>query len=112
MLDDIINKYNNTVHRTIKMKPIDVITLSCTECNEDFNKKDPKLKVGDHVRISKYKKIFAKGYAPNWSEEVSVVSKVKHTVPWTYVVSTLNGEEVTRSFYKKELQKTVQENLE
>ena len=105
MLDDIINKYNNTAHRTIKMKPIDVITLSCTEYNEDFNKKDPKFKVGDHVRIPKYKNIFAKGYAPNWLEEVFVVSKVKHTVPWTYAVSDLNGEEVTRSFYQKELQK-------
>ena len=112
MLDDIINKYNNTVHRTIKMKPIDVINLSCTEYNEDFNKKDPKSKVGEHVRISKYKKFFAKGYAPNWSEEGFVVSKVKHTVPWTYVVSDLNGEEVTRSFYEKELQKNNQENLE
>ena len=60
MLDDIINKYNNTVHRTIKMKPIDVITLSCTEYNEGFNKKDPKFKVGEHVRISKYKKFLLK----------------------------------------------------
>ena len=101
VLDNIVNKYNNTVHRTIKMKPIDVTSDSYAEYNEDFNKKDPKFKVGDHVRISKYKNIFAKGYAPNWSEEVFVVSKIKNTVPWTYVVMDLNGEEITGSFYEK-----------
>ena len=73
VLDDIVNKYNNTVHKTIKMKPIDVASDSYAEYNEDSNKKDPKLKVGDHIRISKYKNIFAKGYNPNWSEEVFVV---------------------------------------
>ena len=105
VLDDIVDKYNNTVHKTIKMKPIDVTEDSYAECNEDFNKKDPKFKVGDHVRISKYKKIFAKRYTPNWSEEVFVVSKIKNTVLWTYVISDLNGEEITGSFYEKELQK-------
>ena len=76
-LDDIVNKCNNTVHKTIKMKPIDVTDDSYAEYNEDFNKKDPKFKVGDQVRISKYKNIFAKGYAPNCSEEFFVVSKIK-----------------------------------
>ena len=66
MLDHIVDKCNNTVHRTIKMKPIDVTSDSYAEYKEDFNKKDPKFKVGDHVRMSKYKSIFAKGYAPNW----------------------------------------------
>ena len=103
VLDDIVNKYNNTIHRTIKMKPIDVTSDSYTEYNEEFNKKDRKFKVGDHIRISKYKNIFAKGYTQNWSEEVFVVSKIKNTVPWTYVVSDLNGEEITGSFYEKEL---------
>ena len=93
-LHDIVNKYNDRVHRTIKMKPTDVTSDSYTEYNEDLNKKDPKFKVGDHVRISKYKSIFAKGYAPNWSE-VFLVSKIKNTVLWTYVVSDLNGEEIT-----------------
>ena len=65
MLDDIVDKYNNRVHRTIKMKTIDVTSDSYVEYNEDFNKKDPKFKVGVHVRISKYKNIFAKGYTPN-----------------------------------------------
>ena len=76
LLDDIVNKYNNTTHRTIKMKPIDVTNDSFAEYNEESNKKDPKFKVGDHVRISKYKNIFAKGYAPNWSEEVFVINKI------------------------------------
>ena len=58
VLDDIVNKYNNTVHKNIKMKPIDVRDDSCAEYSEDFNKKDPKFKFGDHVRISKYKKHF------------------------------------------------------
>ena len=106
MLDDIVNKYNNTVHRTIKMKPIDVTSDSYAEYNEDSNVTKPKFKVGDHVRISKYKNIFAKEYTPNWSEEVFVVSKNKNTVPWTYVISDLNGEPITGSFYEKELQKT------
>ena len=93
------------------MKPIDVTSDSYTEQNEDFIKKDPKFKVGDHVKISKYKNIFAKGYAPKWSEEVFVVIKIKNTVPWTYVVSDLNSEEIAGSFYEKELQKTSQEKF-
>ena len=76
VLDDIVNKYNNTIDKTIKMKPIDVTDDSYSEYNEDFNKKDPKFKVGDHVRISKYKNIFARGYTPNWLEEVFFVSKI------------------------------------
>ena len=103
MLDDIVDKYNNTFHRTIKMKPIDVTFDSYAKYNEDFNKRYPKFKVSDHVIISKYKNIFAEGYAPNWSEEVFVVSKIENTVPWTYVVSDLNGEEITGRFYEKEL---------
>ena len=71
----------------------------------------PKFKVGDHVRISKYKNIFAKGYAPNWSEEVFVIKKVKNTVPWTYIINDLNSEENTGSFYEKELQKTNQKKF-
>ena len=89
------------------MKLIDVKSDSFAEYNEESNEKDPKFKVGGHVRISKYKNIFAKGYAPNWSEEIFVVKK-KKTVPWTYVISGLNGEEIICSFYEKELQKTNQ----
>ena len=65
---------------------------SFIECIEESNKKDPKFKIGDHVRISKYKNIFAKGYTPNWSEEVFVINKIKNTVLWTYVINDLNGK--------------------
>ena len=111
VLDDIVNKYNNTVHRSIKMKPIDVTSDSYAEYNEDSNEKDPKFKVGDRVRISKYKNIFAKGYSQNWSEEVFIISKIKNTVSWTYVISDLNGEPIAGSFYEKILQKTSQEKF-
>ena len=76
-----------------------------------LNEKEPKFKVGDHVRISKYKNIFAKGYTQNWSEEVFVVSEIKNTIPWTYVISDLNGEPIIGCFYEKELQKTSQEKF-
>ena len=111
VLDGIVNKYNNTVHRTIKMKPIDVTSDSFAEDNEDSNKKDPKFKAGDYVRISKYKNIFTKGYVPNWSEDVFIINKIKNTVPWTYAISDLNGEEVTGNFYEKELQKANQKEF-
>ena len=113
VLDDIANKYNNTVHRSIKMKPVDVISDLYAEYNEDFNKKDPKLnKVGDHVRIWKYKNIFAKGYTANWSEEVSVVSKIKNTVPWTNAISDLNGEPIAGTFMRKNCKKLIRKNTE
>ena len=91
VLDDIVDKYNKTVHRTIKIKPIEVTNDYYAEYNEDLsNKKNLKFKVGDNVKISKYKNIFAKGYTPNWSVEVFVINKIKNTVPWTYAVSDLN----------------------
>ena len=79
VLNDIVDKYNNTYHKTIKMKPIDVKNDSFAEYNEESNEKDARFKVSDHVRISKYKNIFANGYAPNWSEELFVVTKIKNT---------------------------------
>ena len=75
VLIDIVDKYNNTYHKTIKMKPIDVKSDIFAKHNEESNEKDPEFKVGDHVRISKYKNIFAKGYVPNWTEEIFVVKK-------------------------------------
>ena len=87
------------------MKPIDVTPDSYAEYNEDFNEKDPKFNIVDHVRISKYNDTFAKAYIQNWSEEVFIVSKIKNTVSWTYVISDLNGEPIGGSFYEKELQK-------
>ena len=106
-LNDIVNEY----HTTIKMKPIDVKDNTYINTDKEINNKDPKFKVGDHVRISKYKNIFAEGFTPNWSEEVFVIKKVKNTVPWTYVINDLNGEEITGTFYEKELQKTNQEEF-
>ena len=108
VLDDIVNKYNNTVHRTIKMKPIEVMDDYYAEYNENSmelhsNKKKPKFNVGDNVRVSKYQNIFGKGYTPTLSEEVFVINKIKNTVPWTYAISDLNGKEITGSFYEKEL---------
>ena len=76
-LDDIANKYNNTYHRIIKMKPIDVKDNTYSNIDKEVNNKDPKSKVGDYVRISKYKNIFAKGYTPNWSEEVFVIKEIE-----------------------------------
>ena len=111
VLDANVDKYNNTYHKTIKMKPIDVEDDSFAEYNEESNEKDAKFKVGDHVGISKYKNVFAKRYKPNWSEEVFVIKRIKNAVPWTYVISDLNGEEIVGSFYENELQKTNQKQF-
>ena len=110
-LDDIVDEYNNTYHTTIKMKPIDVKDNTYINTSKKINYKDPKFKVGDRVRISKYKNIFTKGYVPNWSEDVFVIKKAKNTVLWTYVINDLNGEEIIGTFYEKELQKTNQEEF-
>ena len=105
-LDDIVNEYNNTYHRTIKMKPIEVKDNTYIDSIKEVNDKDPKFKVVDHVRMSKYKNIFSKGYSPNWSEKVFVIKEVKNTVPWTYVINDLNGKKSIGTIYEKELQKT------
>ena len=110
-LGDIVNEYNNTYHRTIKMNQTDINDNTSFDSNKEVNVKNAKFKVGDHVRISKYKNIFAKGYTPNWSEEVFVIKKVKNTVPWTYVINDLNGDEIIGTFYGKELQKTNQQEF-
>ena len=106
-----VNECNNTYYRTTKIKPIDVKNNTYIDSSKEVNGKDPELKVGDHVRISKYKNIFAKGYTANWSEEVFITKKVKNTVPWTYVVNDLNDEEIIWTFYEKELQKTNQQEF-
>ena len=110
-LDDIVDEYSNTYHTTIKMKPIDVKDNTYINTSEEINNKDPKFKVGNRVRISKYKNIFAKGYMPNWSQGVFIIKKVKNTIPWIYVINDLNGEEIIGTFYEKELQKTSQEEF-
>ena len=110
-LDDIVNEYNNTYHRKIKMKPVDVKDNTYIYFEKEFNDKNPKFKVVDYVRIFKYENIFSKAYMPNWSEEVFVISKIKNAVPWTYVINDLNGEEIIGTFYERELQKTNQKEF-
>ena len=110
-LDDIVNEYNNTYHKTIKMKLVDVKDNTYIDFGKKVKNKDPKFKIGDHVRISKYKNIFAKGYMPNWSQEVFIIRKIKNTVPWTYVINDLNGEVIIGTFYEKKFQKTNQKEF-
>ena len=108
-LDDILNEYNHTYRRTIKMKSVDVKDNTYIEFSKKVNGKDPKFKVGDRVRISKQKNIFAKTYTPNSSEEVFVITKFKNTVSQKYVINDLNGEEIVNKNleYEKQLRKKV-----
>ena len=105
VLDDVVKKYNNTKHSIIKMKPKDVGNNNKRVYIDEHNKKDSRFKVGDRVRISKFKNMFAKGYTPNWSSEIFIVDKVNDTVPYTYNLKDLNDEEILGSFYDRELQK-------
>ena len=98
-IDDIVKKYNNTYYISIKMKPVDVKDNTYIGFKKEVNDKNPKFKVGDRVRISKYKNIFAKWYMPNGSEEIFIFKKIKNTVPWTYVINDLNDEEIIGTFY-------------
>ena len=106
VLDDVVSKYNNTKHSTIKMKPIDVRDNRRVYIDE-HNEKDSRFKVGDRVRISKFKNIFAKGYTPNWSTETFIINKINDTVPYTYNIKDLNSEKIIGSVYDKELQKSI-----
>ena len=88
---DIVNKYNNKYHSTIKMKPVDVKSSTYIDFNKEYNKEYPKFELGDHVRIFKYKNIFAKGYVPNWREEFFVIKNLENIFPWTYVIRDINS---------------------
>ena len=103
VLDDVVNKYNNTRHSTIKMKPIDVRDNNKRVYIDEDNEKDSRFNVGDRVKISKFKSIFAKGHTPNWSSEIFIVDKINDTVPYTYNLKDLNDEEIIGSFYDQEL---------
>ena len=103
---------NSTYQRTIKIKPLNVKLSMYINFNKENNKKGPKFKVADHVIILKYENNFAKGYVPNWSEEVFVIKKVKDTAPWTFFISDFNREEIFGTFYEKELQKEIKKSLE
>ena len=87
------------------MKSINVKSGTYISFDDENNDTDPKFKVGDYMRISKQKNIFAKINIPNWSEKVLVV---KNIVLWTYVINDLNGEEIALTFLKKESPKTNQ----
>ena len=102
ILDDIVDKYNNAFHSTIKVKPVNIISSTYINLDKMNNKEDSQFKVDDHVRISNIKTLFAKSNAPNRSE------KVKSTVLWTQIISDLKGEEMVQTFYSRELQKTNQ----
>ena len=105
VLDDIVNKYNNTKHSAIKMKPKNVKDDNNRIYIDEHNKKSARYNVGDRVRISKFKNIFAKGYTPNWSREIFIINKINDTVPYTYNLKDLNDEEIIGSFYDRKLQK-------
>ena len=100
-LDDIVNEYNNTYHRKIKIKPIDVKDNTYLNIGKNVNDKDPKFKVGDDVRISKYKSIFAKGYTPNWSAEILVIKEIKNAVHEYMLLMILMVKKLLEHFMKK-----------
>ena len=104
-LADIVNKYNNTYHSTINMKPADIKFSTYIVFNNENNKEDPKFEVSGHVKISKYKNIFAKCCTPNWSEEDFMIRKAKKTVLRTYFIIDLNGEKIAGAFYRKEFKR-------
>ena len=112
VVDRFIRTLKNKVYKymtwTSKIVNIDKLYEINTyfKSSKETDDKDPKFKTGDIVRISEYKNIFTKDYIPNWSEEVFVIKKFNNTVPWTYVISDLNGEEIVRMLYEKQLQKT------
>ena len=111
-LNNRVNKYNKTYHRTMKMKPFDAKKNTYIDSmGLHSNDKDPKFNVGDHVRVFKCKYVFAKEYTLNWSEEVFTIKKVKNIVPWTYVINYLNGDEIIETFYEKEPQKINQKEF-
>ena len=90
---------------------IDIIEHIYIDSIKEINNNDPKFKVGDLIRISKYKNIFAEGHIPNWSEEVFIIKEIKNAVFWTYVINDLYGEEITGTFYKKNNKKQINNNL-
>ena len=92
----------------LKLKPVDVKSNTCIKSGKENNDKNPKFKIDDTVRTSKYKNIFAKGYVINWSEKGFVIKRVKNTVSWTYVINDLKGQGIVGKLYKKELQETNQ----
>ena len=110
-LDDIVNEYNNAYHRTIRMKPIDVKDNTYIDSEKEVNNKDPKFQVSDHVRTSKYKNIFAKGYTPNWFEEVFVIKKLKTKFHGHMLLMILMVKKLLGHFMKKSCKRLIKKNL-
>ena len=106
VLDDVVNEYNNTKHNTIKMKPKDVRNDNKSVNIDEHNEESARYNLGDRVRISNFKNIFAKGYTPDWSREIFIVNKINDAVPYTCNLKDLNEEEIIGSFYDREFQKT------
>ena len=106
VLDNVVNECNNTKHSTIKVKPKDVGNNNKRVYSDEHNEKSVRYNVGDRIKISKLKNVFAKGYTPNWSREIFIINKINDTVPYTYNLKDLNDEEIIGSFYDRELQKT------
>ena len=111
-LDDMVNKYNNTYHDTIKMKPVDVKSNGYIDFSKEINNKNRISKIGDDVRIWKYKNVFAKCYTPNWSEETFVIKKVENTVPQTYVIMIIMGKKLLERFTKTNCKNQIKKSLE
>ena len=118
ILDQLIDRYNNTKHRAIGCTPTvarqpasyqHVFKKLYAKKVEDRRSVVPKFHVGDKVRIVKKKKTFEKGYFPNWTEELFTISSVKDTKPPTYTIQDLQGEPIQGSFYEAELQKSKQD---
>ena len=107
-LDDIVNKYNNTYHSTIKMKPVDVKSNTYINSSKEINDKDPKFKIGDIIWISKYKNIFAKGYVTNWSEDILGLKKLKTLCREHMLLFILKEKKLLERFTKKNSKKTNQ----
>lgn len=106
LLPELVKSYNDTVHRTIGMKPRDVNEHTVLNLNKVIKMRKNKLKVGDRVRVSKYKMTFAKGYTPNWTNEIFTVHSIQPTVPVTYLLKDHTGETLAGGFYEQELSKT------
>ena len=111
-LDDIANKYNNTYQRAVEMKPVNAKPSTYIDSSKEINDKDPKLKIGDTVRISKYKNIFAKGYVTNCSEEVFVVKKLKILYRGHMLLVILKAKKLLERFTKKNCKKQIKKSLE
>ena len=111
-LDDIVNKYNNTCHSKIKMKSVDIKPSTYIDSSQEINHKNPKFKIGDIVRISKYKNIFAKGHVPIWSEKIFAIKKVKNTVSWTMLLVILKVKKLLERFTKKNYINLIKKSLE